>query len=99
MMLIHLKYINGLMDSKLVEPRVLEVWDRFPGGEDMNLLPSSLRVMKWLDNRRQRFCILTRENSYGEFMIFYRMSIEFKNKIMLHCFRKVKCQQGVTIWV
>ena len=38
-------------------------------------------------------------NAYREFMILYGMSVEFKKKIMLHCFREVKCQQGVTIGV
>ena len=27
-------------------------------------------------------------------MLFYGMGIEFKDKIMLYCFREVKCKQG-----
>ena len=29
-------------------------------------------------------------------MLFYGMNMEFKDKIVLHCFREVKCQQGFT---
>ena len=29
-------------------------------------------------------------------MLFYGMGMEFKDKIMLHCFREVKCKQGFT---
>ena len=38
--------------------------------------------------------------TYGELLLFWRMSIEFKDRIMLHCFREVKCKQGITagIW-
>ena len=30
---------------------------------------------------------------YEELVLFLGMGIEFKDKIMLHCFREVKCQQ------
>ena len=29
-------------------------------------------------------------------MLFYGMGMEFKDKIMLQCFREVKCKQGFT---
>ena len=31
-----------------------------------------------------------------ELMLFYRMGIEFKDKILLYCFGEVKCKQGFT---
>ena len=34
--------------------------------------------------------------SHGELMLFQGMGMKFKNKIMLHCFREVKCNQGFT---
>ena len=33
---------------------------------------------------------------YGELMLLYGMDMEFKNKIMLYCFREVKYQQDFT---
>ena len=33
---------------------------------------------------------------YGRILLFYGVGMEFKGKIMLHCFREVKCQQGFT---
>ena len=37
---------------------------------------------------------------YGRMLLFYEVGMEFKDKIMLHYFREVKCQQGFTpgIW-
>ena len=32
--------------------------------------------------------------TYGELMLFYGMGVELKDKIMLSCFREVKCTQG-----
>ena len=34
--------------------------------------------------------------SYGELVLFWGMNIEFKDKIMLHCFLEMKCQQVFT---
>ena len=34
--------------------------------------------------------------TYRELMLFYGVGMEFKDKIMLYCFRKVKCKQGFT---
>ena len=38
--------------------------------------------------------------TYGELMLFCGMGMEFKGKIMLYCFREVKCKQGFNtkIW-
>ena len=38
--------------------------------------------------------------TYKELMLLHRMGMEFKNKIMLNCFREKKCKQGFTtgIW-
>ena len=34
--------------------------------------------------------------TYRELMLFKEMSMEFKDKSMLYCFREVKCKQGFT---
>ena len=34
--------------------------------------------------------------SYRELMLFLGMSVEFKDKILLNCYRQVKCKQGFT---
>ena len=33
---------------------------------------------------------------YGELVLLYGMDMEFKDKIMLHCFREIKYRQGFT---
>ena len=38
-------------------------------------------------------------SSKGSIVLFQGMGMEFKDKIMLHCFREVKCQQGFTTGV
>ena len=34
--------------------------------------------------------------SYGELVLIWGMDMEFKDKLMLHCFPEMKCQQGFT---
>ena len=34
--------------------------------------------------------------TYRELMLFWGMGMEFKDKMMLHCFREVKGKQGFT---
>ena len=37
--------------------------------------------------------------TYRELMLFWEMGMEFKDKMMLHCFREVKGNQGFTAGV
>ena len=34
--------------------------------------------------------------TYRELILFQGMGMEFKDKIMLHCFKEVRCKQGFT---
>ena len=37
--------------------------------------------------------------TYKELMLLQGMGMEFKDKIMLDCFREVKCKQSFTTWI